>query len=431
MSCRSSVTVTNPDRFDLRNGHRCSGAQVPGATVRIVNDSTHETHSTTTSASGAYIFPIVPTGEYMLEAEATGFKLEKRTGITLDVNQNARADFALQVGSVQEVVEVKGDSPLVDTMDVQLGETVDQQRIENLPLNGRNVYDLIALMPGAVNVTTAITGTNATNQMNVNGNRNSDNNFYLDGGQNTSQFRNGGNMSPNPDAIAEFHLITSNFDAEYGRQPGSVLNVVTRSGTNALSRYGLRVSAQRYRQRAQLLPDHHELRCTGTSSAAPSADRSAATRRSSLRPTRASARRPTRSSRTACWCRPWRSARATFRRSRPPNVPPIRTDQSPSPAASFPHRGSIPVAQAIIKTLVPLPNNAAELRTPIPNPRPPPTIRACCASTISSPRPTACREPLFIDRSNTTAAVWRQQQFAASQLGQRQRHLSPEQCRHQ
>src|SRR5262249_49331064 len=97
----------------------------------------------------------------------------------------------------------------------------------------RNVYDLIALMPGAVNVSTSNTGNNATNQMNVNGNRNSDNNFFLDGGQNTSQFRNGGNMSPNPDAIAEFHLITSNFDAEYGRQPGSVLNVVTRSGSNA------------------------------------------------------------------------------------------------------------------------------------------------------------------------------------------------------
>jgi hypothetical protein len=210
-----------------------SGAQVAGATVRIVNTKTHETRTTTTSASGAYIFPIVPVGEYTLEAEASGFKLEKRAGVMLDVNQNARVDFALQVGSVKEVIEVTADAPLVDTMDVQIGETVDEQRIENLPLNGRNVYDLIALMPGAVNVTTAVSGTNDSNQMSVNGNRIRDNNFYLDGGQNTSQFRNGGNMSPNPDAVAEFHLITSNFDAEYGRQPGSVLNVVTKSGTNA------------------------------------------------------------------------------------------------------------------------------------------------------------------------------------------------------
>jgi hypothetical protein len=210
-----------------------SGAQVAGATVRIINTKTHETHTTTTSATGAYIFPIVPVGEYALEAEASGFKIEKRAGVMLDVNQNGRVDFVLQLGSVKEVVEVTADAPMVDTMDVQIGETVDQDRIENLPLNGRNVYDLIALMPGAVNVTTGVIGSSDTNHMNVNGNNIRSNSFYLDGGQNSAQYRNGGNMSPNPDAVAEFHLITSNFDAEYGRQPGSVLNVVTRSGANA------------------------------------------------------------------------------------------------------------------------------------------------------------------------------------------------------
>src|ERR1051326_217761 len=210
-----------------------TGAQVAKAAVRIINTKTHEIHRATTGPSGMYVFPTVDAGEYVLEAEAEGFKLERRAGIVLDVNQNARVDFVLQVGSVQETVEVKGDAPLVDTMDVQLGETVDRDRIENLPLNGRNVYDLIALMPGAVDVTTAVSGTNDSNNMSVNGNRVRDNKFYLDGGQNTSQWRNGGNMSPNPDAVSEFHLITSNFDAEYGRQPGSVLNVVTRSGTNA------------------------------------------------------------------------------------------------------------------------------------------------------------------------------------------------------
>ena len=210
-----------------------TGAQVAKAAVRIINTKTHEIHRATTGPSGMYVFPTVDAGEYVLEAEAEGFKLERRAGIVLDVNQNARVDFVLQVGSVQETVEVKGDAPLVDTMDVQLGETVDRDRIENLPLNGRNVYDLIGLMPGAVDVTTAVSGTNDSNNMSVNGNRIRSNNFYLDGGQNTSQWRNGGNMSPNPDAVAEFHLLTSNFDAEYGRQPGSVLNLVTRSGTNA------------------------------------------------------------------------------------------------------------------------------------------------------------------------------------------------------
>ncbi len=210
-----------------------SGAQIPNATVRIINISTREGRSTITGTAGNYIFPIVAVGEYTLEAEANGFKTERRNGVKLDVNQNGRVDFALQVGSTKETVEVSADVPLVDTVSVQLGETVDRDRIENLPLNGRNVYDLIGLMPGAVDVTTAVVGTNDSNNMSVNGNRTRDNNFYLDGGQNTSQWRNGGNMSPNPDAIAEFHLITSNFDAEYGRQPGSVLNVVTKSGTNA------------------------------------------------------------------------------------------------------------------------------------------------------------------------------------------------------
>jgi hypothetical protein len=210
-----------------------TGAIVVGAKVRITNAGTQQSQTADSNATGSYIFPIIAAGDYVLEAEAAGFKTDRRTGIKVDVNQNARIDFVLQVGSAREVVEVKADVPLVDTMGVQLGETVDRQRVESLPLSGRNVYDLIGLMPGAVNVTTAVSGSNDTNNMNVNGNRIRSNNFYLDGGQNTSQYRNGGNMSPNPDAIAEFHLITSNFDAEYGRQPGSVLNVVTRAGSNA------------------------------------------------------------------------------------------------------------------------------------------------------------------------------------------------------
>ena len=229
----SSLSAQTPTGSVSGTVSDSTGALVAGATVRIINNSTHETHSAVTGVSGTYIFPIVPVGEYSLEAESSGFKLDKRTGVTLDVNQNARVDFALQVGTVREVVEVNSDTPMVDTMDVQLGETVDQKRIENLPLLGRNIYDLISLMPGAVGVSNVTTGTNINNSMTVNGNRGSDNNFYIDGGNNTSQFRNGGNMAPNPDAIAEFHLITSNFDAEYGRNPGSVLNVVTRSGANA------------------------------------------------------------------------------------------------------------------------------------------------------------------------------------------------------
>ena len=210
-----------------------SGAQIPGATVRITNVATQESSTTTTGVTGDYVFPSVPTGEYILEAEFKGFKTERRTGIKLDVNQNARVDFTLQVGEATEVVQVTSDVPLVDTREVQLGGTIDAQRVQDLPLNGRNVYDLTALIPGVTNVDTSVTGNNTGTTMNVNGNRVRENNFYLDGAANNALFRNGGNQAPNPDAVQEFHLITSNFDAEYGRLPGSVMNIVTRSGTNS------------------------------------------------------------------------------------------------------------------------------------------------------------------------------------------------------
>ena len=145
-----------------------SGAQIANAAVRIINNATNESRTVNTSSTGSYVFPSVAAGEYSLDAQSVGFQSQRRTGITLNVNQNARVDFILQIGSVKDVVEVKGNAPLVDTMDVQVGETVDQDRIENLPLNGRNVYDLIGLMPGAVNVTTSVTGTNDSNNMNVN-----------------------------------------------------------------------------------------------------------------------------------------------------------------------------------------------------------------------------------------------------------------------
>jgi len=210
-----------------------TGGRVAGAAVRLVNLQTGETRTAASSGSGDFIFTNVPAGPYTLDAQASGFKREQRTGVVLEVNQNARVDFALPVGQVTDSVEVSGDVTQVDTHDVQLGGTVDSRRVRELPLNGRNVYDLMVLMPGVSNVNTSLTGNNDANNMNVNGARVRANNFYLDGAFNNALFRNGGNQAPNPDAVEEYHLITSNFDAEYGRLPGSVTNVITRSGTNA------------------------------------------------------------------------------------------------------------------------------------------------------------------------------------------------------
>ncbi len=231
--CFASANGQTPTGTIAGSVADATGARVAGAAVRLVNPQTGETRTAASSGTGDFIFTNVPAGPYTLDAQASGFKREQRTGIVLEVNQNARVDFALPVGQVTDSVEVSGDVTQVDTHDVQLGGTVDSRRIRELPLNGRNVYDLMVLMPGVSNVNTSLTGNNDANNMNVNGARVRANNFYLDGAFNNALFRNGGNQAPNPDAVEEYHLITSNFDAEYGRLPGSVTNVITRSGTNA------------------------------------------------------------------------------------------------------------------------------------------------------------------------------------------------------
>ena len=209
-----------------------SGARMAGTEVHLLNARTGENRTAISNDAGDFIFTNVAAGAYSLEAQSPGFKREQRTDLQVEVNQNARVDFALQVGQTSEWVEVSGDVTQVDTHAVQLGGTVDSRRVRELPLNGRNVYDLMVLMPGVANVNTSVTGNNDANNMNVNGARSRSNNFYLDGAFNNALFRNGGNQAPNPDAVEEYHLITSNFDAEYGRLPGSVTNVVTRSGSN-------------------------------------------------------------------------------------------------------------------------------------------------------------------------------------------------------
>jgi hypothetical protein len=209
-----------------------SGGVVASAVVRAVNTDTTETRSTTSDPQGAYLFPALPAGRYRVETEVTGFKKVVRDSVGLGVNQNARVDLALEVGSVTQEVHVREDAPLVDTREAQVGSTVDRERVEDLPLNGRNVYGLVSILPGVSKATTTTTGDNQGNFVSANGSRTRQSNFLLDGGFNNNLGRNGGNEAPNPDAVGEFRLLTSNFDAEFGRLSGAVINVVTKSGTN-------------------------------------------------------------------------------------------------------------------------------------------------------------------------------------------------------
>lgn len=211
-----------------------SGARVPSAGVSLTSLLTGETRQTSADARGEFLILALPVGRYRLSVEAQGFKAFVSDQITLNLNQSVRVDAKLQVGNVTDQVRVTADAAQVETYQTQVGATVDTRRVTDLPLNGRNVYDLVTTLPGVSSARFATVQDNNGNYLNVNGNRSRHSTFLLDGAMNNDLWRNSGNAAPNPDAVEQFRLITSNFSAEFGRSPGAVFNVITRSGTNAL-----------------------------------------------------------------------------------------------------------------------------------------------------------------------------------------------------
>ncbi|MCI0717753.1 MAG: carboxypeptidase regulatory-like domain-containing protein, partial [Acidobacteria bacterium] len=209
-----------------------AGARVAGAEITATHLGTGERRTTASDVSGSYLLAALPVGSWKVEARMSGFKTFVREGVVLDVNRNARVDIQLAIGEVTETVQVTGDAPLVDTHQVQMGALVDSRRIRELPLSGRNVYSLASILPGVTSASTETVYTRSGSTLRVNGSRTMHSTFLMDGGSNNSHWRNGGNAAPNPEAIQEFKLITNNYNAEYGRSAGAVVNVVTRSGTN-------------------------------------------------------------------------------------------------------------------------------------------------------------------------------------------------------
>lgn len=213
-----------------------SGAVIPNAVVTITDVEKKTSHTTRTNGTGDYLFPLLDPGLYDVSAIYKGFKQEIQRGLSLSANQNIHALFSLQLGGSNESVMVNASTTLVDTREAQLGQTIDQNLIEDLPLNGRSPYGLAAIIPGVTNYTadTPIGARNGT-RFSVNGLPASTTNFYLDGAQDIaiSTQVSGGNILPNPDALQEVRLLTSNFDAEFGRSPGGVMSAITRSGTSS------------------------------------------------------------------------------------------------------------------------------------------------------------------------------------------------------
>jgi hypothetical protein len=220
-----------------------SGAVVGNATVTVTNPETNFTRKVTTNASGNYSFPALLPGLYNIRAEVEGFRAEARTRVTLEVQQTARIDFQLQVGTVAETVEVAGGAPLLNTENASVGTVIDNQRIVDLPLNGRNFLQLVSLSPNisaAFNVnggtstgaaSTRLGGDRANQSFAVSGSRREYNNYSIDGVTNTEPNYNAYLFLPSVDALQEFKVQTGIYSAEFGRGIGQV-NISTKSGTN-------------------------------------------------------------------------------------------------------------------------------------------------------------------------------------------------------
>ena len=212
-------TVTDP-----------SGAAVPNAKVTVTNAGTNLSISATTNASGNYTVKELPLGTYKVTAEASGFKTVSNTDITVNAGTIAHVDVKMTMGQAREIVEVTGAAAAVNTEDSKLASTVSSEQINNLPLNGRNVYDLMKMNTGSVDVL-GIMMENGHSTV-VNGLREDFNGFLVNGVSNKGL--SGGNVNtPIQDTVEEFQQLQLNMSAQYGNSAGTINNLVMKSGTNA------------------------------------------------------------------------------------------------------------------------------------------------------------------------------------------------------
>ena len=213
-----------------------SGAVIVDAKVTAAQAERGTSTVAQTNPEGFYAFPALQPGSYTLTVEKEGFERYVRSGLVLTVRQNLRVDADLQLGAVTKTVTVTAEAALVDTTSGTVSSLVDDRRIVDLPLNGRNVMALAQLVPGVLGVRApeSLSSARSGPQMNANGGRGNMNLYTFDGSFFVNPSRNTGMNYPPPDAVQEFRLLTSNFDAEYGRNSGSQATVVARAGTNQL-----------------------------------------------------------------------------------------------------------------------------------------------------------------------------------------------------
>lgn len=224
-----------------------TGALVPGASVTIGNDATGATQTVTTTGAGYYRFPALPGSTYTVRVSLTGFKTAVQEGILLRAAETKTVNIVLESGQVREEVTVTGQAPLVETAQGRVSGLIDSRQIESLPVMGRNFFSLVVLTPGVVGRATgggqayAQSNSDLYNNefgvnMNANGARAESNNFLVDSSTVSSSQRSGVvNINPNSESVQEVRIAVNNFSAEHGRNGSILVNVITKSGSNAFN----------------------------------------------------------------------------------------------------------------------------------------------------------------------------------------------------
>lgn len=221
---------------------------IPGSNVTLTNVDTGVSQSARSNDSGVFNFSTVSIGQYHLKVVANGFSpYAQDKGLKIDVNTALTIDVVLQVASASQTVEVTENTAEVQTADTQIGQTIESKQVVDIPLNGRSYTDLLAVQAGVSPVTTSGAGNTSsgggfgtvpaagdinTGQFSIHGQRESDNAYYLNGASVQETMGQQAGIIPNLDSIAEFRILSSNVDAEYGSFTGGIINVVTKAGTN-------------------------------------------------------------------------------------------------------------------------------------------------------------------------------------------------------
>jgi hypothetical protein len=222
-----------------------SGAFVAGAAVTLSNAGNGTKQTTITNDQGQYSFPVVPVGRYALAINSPGFQPYKKIGVVIDINSSLQIDATLRIGKNTQTVEVNDDVVTIQMSDTEIGQKITGEHVAEAPLNGRSYTDLLATQAGVSPITTSgaansssgggfgtvpVAGNENTGQFSINGQRESANGFFLNGASVQESIGQQAGIIPNLDSIAEFRIISSNADAEYGGYSGGLINVVTKSG---------------------------------------------------------------------------------------------------------------------------------------------------------------------------------------------------------